>query len=90
MTPPSTLWNQERSGYTPWQLEEDGEYYHVDADGTYWSWSEWEPQQAFFSLGPEEQKEVADAYAAYESKVRSFTESRNLIHGKRKRAQGQE
>ena len=63
------FWHQDdRGGYTWWQQEADGEFYHLDNGGTYWPWSE----QAFWSATPEEQKEIQEAYAAYENKVRSL------------------
>ena len=73
------FWHQDdRGGYTWWQQEADGEFYHLDNGGTYWPWSE----QAFWSATPEEQKEIQEAYAAYENKVRSFTDSRALMKHK--------
>ena len=76
-------WNQEPGGgSTKWCLEEDGEYYHQHSSGVFWTWPEWEAAQSYFALGSEEQKELADAYAAYKTKMRTFTESRNLVQAR--------
>ena len=70
-------------GHTKWTLDTDGEYYTQDAMGVYWSWPEWEAA-SFMStpLLPEQQKELSDAYAAYEGKLCTFAESRSLMQAK--------
>ena len=58
MTPGAYVW---------WSLEDDGEYYHMDQVGTYWSWSESESwQDVMWSASPEESKQIQEAYSAYE------------------------
>lgn len=69
--------------YVWWNLEDDGEYYHVDALGTYWSWNEVSTlQEAMWSANTEEPKQIQEAYAAYEDKIRTFADSRRAAAAK--------
>ena len=69
--------------YLWWSMEDDGEYYHMDQAGTYWSWSESEAwQDVMWSASPEESKQIQEAYSAYEDKIRTFTESRRAMAAK--------
>ncbi|CAK9032487.1 Uncharacterized protein SCF082_LOCUS20096, partial [Durusdinium trenchii] len=69
-------------GYTFWNKATDGEYYSQDQAGTFWAWSDFEDDQVWWSATPEQQKEISEAYANYEGKVRSFAESRALLRHK--------
>ncbi|CAK9101989.1 unnamed protein product [Durusdinium trenchii] len=77
------FWHQdEDGGYTFWNKATDGEYYSQDQAGTFWAWSDFEDDQVWWSATPEQQKEISEAYANYEGKVRSFAESRALLRHK--------
>ena len=77
------FWHQdEDGGYTFWSKATDGEYYSQDQAGTFWAWSDFEDDQVWWSATPEQQKEISEAYANYEGKVRSFAESRALLRQK--------
>ena len=75
-------WFQDLDGsYSWWDLDaESGEYYHQDAAGAFWAWSDWETMQFQSYFSEDQQRELADAYAAYEGKLRSFADSRNLVY----------
>ena len=74
MTPGAYVW---------WSPEDDGEYYHMDQVGTYWSWSESESwQDVMWSASPEESKQIQEAYSAYEDMIRTFTDSRRAMAAK--------
>ena len=74
---------QNPGAYLWWSAEDDGEYYHLDASGVYWSWSESEAwNDVMWSASPEESKQIQDAYAAFEDKMRSFSESRCAMAAK--------
>ena len=76
-------WYQDESGdMTYWTQHTDGEFYTMDNHGIYWTWDELQEDAAWWSSTPEQQKELAEAYAAYESKMRTFTESRQLMKNK--------
>ena len=78
------FWNQEPDGsYSWWSLAMDGEFYHTDAGGAFWAWSEYDPESVFWQASPEQEKELAEAFAAYEGKLRNFTESRQLLQTQR-------
>ncbi len=79
-----TMWMQEPDGgWLLWTADPtDGEYYTQDASGMYWAWSDWEANSAFAHFSSDQQKELEEAYAAYEGKMRTFSEARNLIHSK--------
>ena len=68
--------------YLWWNLEADGEYYHQDAGGAFWSWSEADVWNSVLWSSPEESKPIVEAYAAYEEKIRSFQDSRRATHAK--------
>ena len=77
------FWHQdEDGGYTFWSKAADGEFYTQDQAGTFWAWSDFEDDLVWWSATPEQQKEISEAYAAYEGKVRSFAESRALLRHK--------
>ena len=74
---------QNPGAYLWWNMESDGEYYHVDAVGTYWSWSETSSfQDVLWSASAEETKQIQEAYAAYEDKIRTFADSRRASAAK--------
>ena len=76
-------WFQDTNGqFTFWSQHTDGEYYTQDAEGVFWTWDEFQDEAAWWSATPEQQKDLIDAYAAYEAKVRSFSESRELMKSK--------
>ena len=78
------FWNQEPDGsYSWWSLSMDGEYYHTDYGGAFWAWSEYDPESILWQASPEQEKELAEAFAAYEGKLRNFTESRQLLQTQR-------
>ena len=68
--------------YLWWNLEADGEYYHCDSHGTFWSWSEADVWNDVLWSTPEESKPIVEAFAAYEEKMRSFQESRRASAAK--------
>ena len=71
-------WFQDADGgFTWWVMDHDGEYYHQDS-WNLWAWSDWEMNQ----FTPEQRKELDEAYGAFESKMRTFTESRNQLHSR--------
>ncbi|CAK9111071.1 unnamed protein product, partial [Durusdinium trenchii] len=77
------FWHQDDDGgYTFWSKAADGEFYTQDQAGIYWAWSDFEEDQVWWSATPEQQKEISEAYATYEGKVRSFAESRALLRHK--------
>lgn len=78
------IWFQELDGsHSWWDLDPtSGEYYHQDAAGAFWSLTDWESMQYQSYFSEDQQKELADAFAAYEGKLRSFTESRNLVYNR--------
>ena len=76
-------WFQDEWGqFTFWSQHQDGEYYTMDDDGVYWTWPEFMEEAAWWSASPEQQKEINDAFAAYDQKIRSFMESRELLRNK--------
>ena len=79
-----TMWFQEPDGgWLLWAVDPtDGEYYTQDTNGVYWAWSDWEASSVFAQFSTDQQKELEEAYAAYEGKMRTFTEARNLVHSK--------
>ena len=78
------FWHQEfDGGYTWWNMSEDGEFYYEDPSGTFWAWSEYEQNEVMWSASPEQAKEISEAFAAYEGKLRNFQESRQLLHAQK-------
>ena len=78
------FWHQEfDGGYSWWSASDDGDFYHVDPAGTYWAWSDYEQNEVMWSATPEQAKEISEAFAAYEGKLRSFQESRQLLHSQK-------
>lgn len=78
------FWHQEfDGGYTWWNQAEDGEHYYEDPSGTFWAWSEYEQNEVMWSATPEQAKEISEAFAAYEGKLRNFQESRQLLHAQK-------
>eukprot|EP00435_Cladocopium_sp_Y103_P046491 s2970_g13.t1 len=53
-----------------------------DDNGVFWTWDAFQQEAAWWSASPEQQKELNDAFAAYDQKVRSFVESRELLRSK--------
>ena len=80
----STYWNKEEDGsYTfRTQDEQDGECYYQDGVGAFWAWSDWQDESARWPALPEQQKELNEAYAALDHKIRTFQESRQLMSEK--------
>ena len=84
MDDPVGFWHQEfDGGYTWWSMAEDGEYYYEDPSGTFWAWAEYEQHEVMWSATPEQAKEISEAFAAYEGKLRNFQESRQLLHAQK-------
>eukprot|EP00435_Cladocopium_sp_Y103_P026888 s2772_g6.t1 len=76
-------WFQDDWGqFSFWSMHTDGEYYTQDDDGIFWSWDDFQQEAAWWNASPEQQKEIQDAFAAYDQKVRSFVESRELLRNK--------
>lgn len=75
-------WFQDLDGsYSWWEMDaESGEFYHQNAAGAFWAWGDWETMQFQSYFSEDQQRELADAYAAYEGKLRSFADSRNLVY----------
>eukprot|EP00913_Durusdinium_trenchii_P006552 g6155.t1 len=70
------FWHQdEDGGYTFWSKAADGEFYTQDQAGTFWAWSDFEDDLVWWSATPEQQKEISEAYAAYEGKVKELGNS---------------
>ena len=78
------VWFQDADGgQTWWERDADtGEYYTQDTYGVYWSWNDWEAAQQHAFFTEDQLKELSEAYAAYEGKLRTFAESRNLMRDK--------
>ena len=78
------MWYEDaEGGMTFWEFDPNyGEYYTQDYSGVYWNWTDWEAHQQRTYFTDEQNKELSEAYAAYEGKLRSFAESRNLVHHK--------
>jgi hypothetical protein len=58
-------WHQgEHGGCTFWALHSDAEYHHEHPAGTFWTWEDFQGEAAWWSATPEQQKELAEAYAA--------------------------
>ena len=78
----SGFWHQETDGSWSWWMDGgDGEFYHHDDHGIYWSWTAYE-SSFMAELPDEQQKEVAEAFAAAEAKQRSFVEARQAMKAK--------
>ena len=76
-------WFQDDQGqFSYWSQHSDGEYYTMDHAGVYWTWDEWQEEAAWWSATPEQQKEINEAFALYDQKVRTFMESRELMRNK--------
>ena len=76
-------WFQDSNGqFSFWAQHTDGEYYTEDADGVFWTWDEFLEDAAWWSATPEQQKKLTEAFAAYDAKVRTFVESRELMKSK--------
>lgn len=76
-------WFQDVNGqFSFWTQHTDGEYYTQDAEGAYWTWDEFQEEAAWWNATPEQQKELSDAFAAYDAKVRTFMDSRDLMKSK--------
>lgn len=67
-----------------WEWFED-DFYAEDHDGVFWSWSEtkdWMDIEECYAAAPEVAEEIQEAYNAFQSKMRSFKESRALNNAK--------
>ena len=67
-----------------WEWFED-DFYAEDHDGVFWSWSEtkdWMDIEECYAAAPEAAEEIQEAYNAFQSKMRSFKESRALNNAK--------
>lgn len=51
------FWHQDDDGgHTFWAAAADGDYYHQDAFGTFWAWSTYDEDQAWYSASPTERE----------------------------------
>ena len=60
----------------------DNEWQTQDAEGTWWTWSDskpWLEIDECMAVDPLAGKEIADTFATFQDKVRTFRESRNLM-----------
>ncbi|CAE7939143.1 unnamed protein product, partial [Symbiodinium necroappetens] len=60
----------------------DNEWQTQDAEGTWWTWSDskpWLEIDECMAVDPQSGKELADTFATFQDKVRTFRESRNLM-----------
>ena len=85
--PAATAWNESESGFWNneedgsciwWQDYGDGDFYHEDASGIFWSWNHAKKEEAV-ELTAEQQREIQEAYSAAEAKVRTFTQARQAV-----------
>ena len=75
-----TTWHYDHDGWHGFVPDGQGYWMETDGYGTYWSTEDalWE------ELSPEENKELDEAFAAYETKARTFLQSRQLQRAKGK------
>ena len=73
-------WHYDHDGWHGYVPDGQGYWMETDGYGTYWSAEDalWE------ELSPEEHKELDEAFAAYETKARTFLQSRQLQRAKGK------
>ena len=73
-------WHYDHDGWHGYVPDGQGYWMETDGCGTYWSAEDalWE------ELSPEEHKELDEAFAAYETKARTFLQSRQLQRAKGK------
>ena len=67
-----------------WQWMDD-DFYAQDMDGVFWSWTEtrdWQDVEACALSAPQDSEEILSVYAAFQDKMRTFRESRQLNHAK--------
>ena len=67
-----------------WSWQDD-DFYAMDADGVFWSWTEtkdWQDAEECAQLSPQDGNEVMLAYANFQDKIRTFRESRQLNYAK--------
>lgn len=67
-----------------WEWFED-DFYAEDQDGVFWSWSEtkdWMDIEECYAAAPEAAEDLQEAYNAFQTKMRSFKESRFLNNAK--------
>ncbi|CAE7943401.1 RE2 [Symbiodinium necroappetens] len=60
----------------------DNEWQTQDAEGAWWTWSDSKPWMEIdecMAVDPQAGKELADTFATFQDKVRTFRESRNLM-----------
>ncbi|CAE7873572.1 unnamed protein product [Symbiodinium microadriaticum] len=80
--PENGFWSTEDDGSCIWWQDfGDGDYFHEDASGVFWSWNH-SHKDDLGDLPPEQQREIEDAFSAAEAKVRSFTQARQAVKAK--------
>ncbi|CAE7345527.1 GIP [Symbiodinium sp. KB8] len=80
--PENGFWSTEEDGSCIWWQDfGDGDYFHEDASGVFWSWNH-SHKDDLGDLPPEQQREIEDAFSAAEAKVRSFTQARQAVKAK--------
>ena len=70
-------WHWEPDGYHGYVADGYGAWMETDGYGTYWA-----ADDPYNDLTPEENKELEEAYAAFEAKTRTFSQSRQLQRAK--------
>ena len=63
-----------------WRDYGDGYCYHDDSHGVFWSWSK--SREDHSELSPEQQKEVDEAVAVAQNKVKTFLQARRAVKSK--------
>ncbi|CAE7701531.1 unnamed protein product, partial [Symbiodinium microadriaticum] len=80
--PENGFWSTEDDGSCIWSQDfGDGDYFHEDASGVFWSWNH-SHKDDLGDLPPEQQREIEDAFSAAEAKVGSFTQARQAVKAK--------
>ena len=69
-------WNFEADGWHGYSQDDSGYWWETDGNGSYWA------SDGGVDLTPEEIKELEESYMAYENKVRTFAQSRQLQRAK--------
>lgn len=71
------FWSMENDGWHGYVMDNSGYWLETDGYGAFWA-----AEEETWDLSPEQQKEVDEAYAIYENKVRGFQQSRQLQKAK--------
>lgn len=71
-----SYWNYEADGWHGYSQDEGGYWWETDGQGSFWA------ADHYVDYTPEEMKELEESYMAYENKVRTCAQSRQLQRAK--------